>query len=76
MSTSDSAARQQKEHALFASMAKVRQPMAPDIPQTKPESESSPGTANLPWDHADSMRAQVKAQFPTLTESDLDELMM
>lgn len=69
MKPSDNSANQLTEDDLFASMAKVRQPLAPDSPQTLPDLSSSP-------DSASSQRARVKAMYPGLTESDLDELMM
>jgi hypothetical protein len=59
----------QQERELFGRMAKGPQPMAPDTPLPQLDLSSSP-------DSAASMRAEVKAQFPGLTESQLDELLM
>jgi hypothetical protein len=73
MNSSDNTDIRQQERELFASMAKVRQPMAPDSEPMQPETVSSPGGENLPWDHADAMRMRVKARFPTLTDEELDE---
>lgn len=75
MANSEKDIRQQEEE-LFASMAKVHQPMAPDSEPTQSGTTSSPGSEKLPWDHADSIRMAVKARFPGLTESQLHEVMM
>ncbi len=71
MSSSNDSEIRQAEAGLFASMAKVRQPMAPDSAPT-----SSPNTAHLPGDHADAQWARMKKEFPLLTDKQLDELMM
>lgn len=75
MANSEKDIRQQEEE-LFASMAKVHQPMAPDSEPTQSGQASSQSSEKLPWDHADSIRMAVKARFPGLSESDLDEAMM
>jgi hypothetical protein len=64
----------QQEDELFASMAKVRQPLAPDSAPTQQEQGYSQGIV-VPkyWDET---RVQVRAAYPGLTESDLDELMI
>jgi hypothetical protein len=65
-----------QEDDLFAKMAKGVNPMAPDSPPTAPDQQSSQNSDDLPWEHARSMREQLKRDFPKLTDSDLDELMM
>jgi hypothetical protein len=69
MNSSKSTDIRQQEAEIFASMAKVRQPMAPDSAPTQSEEPSSLG-------YAAAFRARVQAQFPTLTDSDLDELLI
>lgn len=64
------------EDELFASMAKVRQPLAPDLDPTQLDPVSLAAIAKDDPAHADNIRAEVKARFPTLTESQLDELLM
>jgi hypothetical protein len=59
----------QQERELFASMAKVRQPMAPDSLQTQLGGLSS-------QDFAEASRTAMKARFPSLTDKDLDELVI
>ena len=64
------------EDELFASMAKVQQPLAPDLDPMQLDYESLAAIAKDDPSHADNIRAEVKARFPGLTESDLDELLM
>ena len=52
---------QQQERDLFASMATVYQPLAPDSAPTPPVQTSSQATDNLPWDHADAMKVSTRA---------------
>lgn len=64
------------EDELFGSMAKQKPPMAPEENPLQPENSCSTASETLPWEHADSMRAELKRRFPELTDADLDELMM
>jgi hypothetical protein len=69
MSSSENSDIRQLERGLFASMAKVRQPMAPDQEQ---EPLQLGGLSSQ--DFAELDRAEIKALWPGLTPSQVDEL--
>jgi hypothetical protein len=69
MNSSNNTDIRQQEQEIFASMAKVRQPMAPDSAPPQSEEPSSLG-------YAAAFRARMQDRFPSLTDSDLDELLI
>lgn len=60
------------EDELFGSMAKQKPPMAPEENSSQSEASSSGPSEMLPWDHAEALRAQIKRDYPGLTDADLD----
>ena len=77
MSSSDKSDIRQKERDLFANMAKVRQPMAPDLMELDP---LDPDELKImlcgftPEDFAEANKAEIKARFPGFTPSQLKKL--
>ena len=56
--------------------AAPRQPLASDSDPTKPDPESLAAAAGLDLARVGNLRAQIKAMYPSLTDADLDELLM